>query len=155
MHQTGHSHQRLRQSKLRLEGIEDLVQLVIGLGNVQTYLLQIICPDECAFRCAVGIVVDGDQFGEVALIRMKLKKYDYPVETSLLPISDRLKEHLEVLIEKHDEALNWQEPQGELLWSKEQQLEFMRLQRILCPDNLKNLVVPPQGQSERCPLPSS
>ena len=54
-----------------------------------------------------------------------VKKYDYSVETSVLPISDRLNERLEPLIEKHDEALNWQEPQGELLWSKEQEQGFI------------------------------
>ena len=52
------------------------------------------------------------------------KKYDYPVKTAELPITSGLKERLESLIEKHDEALNWQEPQGELLWSKEKQQAF-------------------------------
>ena len=35
---------------------------------------------------------------------------DYPITTSELPISQRLKEKLDQLIEMHDEALNWDDP---------------------------------------------
>ena len=45
---------------------------------------------------------------------------DYPVETSLLPISEELKNHLEHLISWYDEALDWDNPGGDLLWSEKQ-----------------------------------
>ena len=48
------------------------------------------------------------------------KKYGYPVQTKNLPISNELKTKLEMLIEKHDEALDWDCPQNDLLWSDEQ-----------------------------------
>ena len=50
---------------------------------------------------------------------------DYPVETSLLPISEELKNHLEHLISWYDEALDWDNPGGDLLWSEKQIAAFM------------------------------
>ena len=50
---------------------------------------------------------------------------DYPVSTSQLPISDKLKIELEHLIAWHDEALNWGEPNSDLLWNDKQVEEFL------------------------------
>ena len=50
---------------------------------------------------------------------------DYPVITDVLPISQELKAELEHLIDWHDEALNWDDPAGDLLWSESQIQEFM------------------------------
>lgn len=52
---------------------------------------------------------------------------DYPIDTSELPISQRLKEKLDQLIEMHDEALNWDDPAGELLWDNGQINEFLAM----------------------------
>lgn len=52
-------------------------------------------------------------------------KYGYPVETSQLPISEELKKDLEHLISWHDKALDWNEPQNNLLWTDEQIKEFL------------------------------
>ncbi len=49
----------------------------------------------------------------------------YPVSSSLLPISDELKNELEYLIELHDKALNWDEPNSGLLWNDEQINDFL------------------------------
>jgi len=53
------------------------------------------------------------------------EKYDYPVDASLLPISDELKKELNHLIDNHDDALNWDDPRGGLLWSREQIEQFI------------------------------
>ncbi len=50
---------------------------------------------------------------------------DYPVSTDVLPVSQNLKDELEHLIRKHDEALNWNNPSGDLLWNKTQIQEFI------------------------------
>ena len=50
---------------------------------------------------------------------------DYPIDTSELPISQRLKEKLDQLIEMHDEALNWDDPASGLLWDNNQIKEFL------------------------------
>ncbi len=44
------------------------------------------------------------------------EKYDYPIELDSLPLSDNLKNELEYLINKHDEALDWEYPPNPLLW---------------------------------------
>ncbi len=49
---------------------------------------------------------------------------DYPVATDVLPVSQELKAELEHLIDWHDEALNWDDPGGDLLWSDSQVQEF-------------------------------
>lgn len=54
-----------------------------------------------------------------------VNKYDYPIDISLLPVSENLKEYLEKLINWHDTALNWNDPGGDLLWDQEQQDEFL------------------------------
>lgn len=51
--------------------------------------------------------------------------YDYAVDFELLPISDGLKESLENVINWHDEALNWNDPAGDLLWNQEKIDEFV------------------------------
>ena len=51
-------------------------------------------------------------------------KYDYPVNIEELPISSALKEKLDYIIYKHDEALNWDDPAGDLLWSDEEIEQF-------------------------------
>lgn len=50
----------------------------------------------------------------------KERFHDYPIFISKLPVSETLKAELEHLIHWHDEALNWDEPNGDLLWSNEQ-----------------------------------
>ena len=50
---------------------------------------------------------------------------DYPIDTDDLPVSQELKEKIEYLINKHDEALNWNDPGGDLLWNDTQIQEFM------------------------------
>lgn len=52
------------------------------------------------------------------------KLYGYPVSTERLPISSALKDTLNELINKHDEALDWNCPQKDLLWSEEQIQSF-------------------------------
>lgn len=42
-----------------------------------------------------------------------------------MPVSDELKEKLEHLIEWHDETLNWEEPNSDLLWNEKQIDEFL------------------------------
>lgn len=49
---------------------------------------------------------------------------DYAIETEKLPISDSLKKTLVYLEKKHDEALNWDDPGGDLLWTQDQIDEF-------------------------------
>lgn len=53
-----------------------------------------------------------------------IKEFDYPVSLEQLPISLELKDKLEYLIRKHDEALDWNDPAGDLLWDEDQQTEF-------------------------------
>ena len=55
---------------------------------------------------------------------------DYPIATSELPISQRLKEKLDLLIEMHDEALNWDDPASGLLWDNNQINEFLEKANI-------------------------
>lgn len=71
-----------------------------------------------------------------------MEKYDYPIDISLLPVSDNLKEYLEKIIYWHDEALNWNDPSGDLLWTQKQKDAFFiaaktgydRLRSELCED---------------------
>ena len=51
--------------------------------------------------------------------------YGYCIAISALPISDELKTQLNNLVVKHDEALNWDEPNGDLLWSAKQIRDFL------------------------------
>ena len=56
-----------------------------------------------------------------------MKKFDgYPIFISKLPISDKLKNELKYLIELHDQALNWNEPNGDLLWDENQVDAFLK-----------------------------
>lgn len=50
---------------------------------------------------------------------------NYPIFTSKLAVSDSTKKRLEHLIDRHDEALNFDEPNGDLLWNDEQIAEFL------------------------------
>lgn len=50
---------------------------------------------------------------------------DYPIISSELPVSEELKEKLDELTGWHDEALNWKDPAGELLWDDTQICEFL------------------------------
>ena len=52
--------------------------------------------------------------------------YDYPVEINDLPISKEMKQRLEAVIDRHDKALNWSNPAGELLWDESQQKNFYK-----------------------------
>lgn len=56
----------------------------------------------------------------------KTKFNGYPILTSDLPISDKLKNELEYLIELHEEALDWDEPNSVLLWNENQVDEFLK-----------------------------
>ena len=53
------------------------------------------------------------------------KKYGYSVKSEQLPISENLVRELNMLIRRHDEALDWDCPQNGLLWTKEQQEKFI------------------------------
>ena len=55
----------------------------------------------------------------------EVKFGDYPVETYDLPISDELKATLEKLIYLYDEAFDFEESNGDLLWDKNQIEEFL------------------------------
>ena len=54
----------------------------------------------------------------------KAKFNNYPIKTTDLPISQKLANLLNKLIAQYDTALNWGEPEGELLWDKMQQAIF-------------------------------
>ena len=56
----------------------------------------------------------------------RTKFNDYPILISNLPVSDKMKNELEYLIGLHDEALNWDEPNGDLLWNENQIDEFLK-----------------------------
>lgn len=53
-------------------------------------------------------------------------KYDYAVKSEKLPISKELAEELNYLIEKHDEAMDWDCPQNGLLWNEEEKERFIQ-----------------------------
>lgn len=48
----------------------------------------------------------------------------YAVETERLPVSRVLKDWLTELTARHDEALNWDNPGGDLLWDRARQAAF-------------------------------
>ena len=50
---------------------------------------------------------------------------DYPIDTDKLPVSQELKDNLEELIARHDEALDWNNPAGDLLWNEKQTEIFL------------------------------
>lgn len=57
----------------------------------------------------------------------KEKFGDYPIEDlGKLPISAKLREELEHLIVEHDEAMNWGNPGGDLLWSEQEVADFKK-----------------------------
>lgn len=66
------------------------------------------------------------------------EEYGYAIEVDALPISQELKNILDGLIEKHDTALNWNCPQGGLLWSDEEidsfKAEATNAYRRLCSE---------------------
>ena len=61
---------------------------------------------------------------------------DYPVFPEQLPVSEQLKATLKDLIDKHDEALDWDYPPNALLWSEEEikvfQTEAIAAYQQLC-----------------------
>lgn len=64
--------------------------------------------------------------------------YGYAVKSEQLPISDNLVQELDLIISKHDEALDWDCPQNGLLWTCEQQKAFIEeaqsVYRRLCKE---------------------
>lgn len=52
------------------------------------------------------------------------RKYGYPISSELLPVTQKLIDELNALIEKHDEALDWSCPQNGLVWGKAEQMRF-------------------------------
>ena len=59
----------------------------------------------------------------------RTKFNDYPIETDKLPISNGLKETLDDLINLYDTSLNREEPNGDLMWNKNQIEEFLKMAR--------------------------
>lgn len=57
---------------------------------------------------------------------------DYPIALSELPVSQALKDKLEELIERHDEAFNWDDPAGDLLWDDSQVNKFLDTAQKYC-----------------------
>lgn len=55
-----------------------------------------------------------------------IERYNYPVDLLKLPLSGELLKRLEVLVNRHDEALDWDDPAGDLLWNEDQQKEFTK-----------------------------
>ena len=54
------------------------------------------------------------------------EKYGYPVDIEQLPISSELAKSLIELVDKHDEALDWDCPNNDLLWNEEQVKLFLQ-----------------------------
>ncbi len=54
------------------------------------------------------------------------RKYGYDVNIDVLPISKELKGLANSLIMKHDEALDWSNPGGDLLWDETEILMFKK-----------------------------
>lgn len=54
------------------------------------------------------------------------EKYGYPVDIEQLPISSELAKSLIELADKHDEALDWDCPNNDLLWNEEQVKLFLQ-----------------------------
>ncbi|MBO5630202.1 MAG: hypothetical protein J5965_14135 [Aeriscardovia sp.] len=59
----------------------------------------------------------------------RTKFNDYPIETDKLPISNGLKETLDDLINLYDTCLNREDPNGDLMWNKNQIEEFLKMAR--------------------------
>lgn len=55
---------------------------------------------------------------------------DYPIETDLLPISEKLIDTLNKLIDWHDEALNWESPSEDLIWDDNQIQQFLMAEKV-------------------------
>lgn len=53
------------------------------------------------------------------------EKYGYAIKTSILPISDDLKTELNLLEAEYATYLDWSDPSGPSLWSKEKKLNFL------------------------------
>ena len=58
---------------------------------------------------------------------LAINRYGFAVNSSDLPITNSLKDELDYLIVWHDEALNWDEPNSDLLWNNEQIREFLEV----------------------------
>ena len=55
-----------------------------------------------------------------------IHEFDYAVSIEQMPVSNDLRKFLYELISRHDEALNWENPAGDLLWSDVEQDIYIR-----------------------------
>ena len=92
---------------------EDLEAWKIHPHNTATYKMKFMFD----WRSGVCLWADNEA--------AKAKFNGYPVETCDLPISDGLKATLEDLICLYDEAFDFEESNGDLLWDKNQIEEFL------------------------------
>lgn len=53
------------------------------------------------------------------------EKFGYLIDLDEIPLSRNLRNELEYLIDKHDEALDWNCPSNPLLWSEQEQNDFI------------------------------
>ena len=60
-------------------------------------------------------------------------RFDYPIESSKLSLSVATQEAIEHLIEHYDRSLNWNDPGGPGLWSREEWQAFDTRVRQLLP----------------------
>lgn len=56
---------------------------------------------------------------------------DYPVDSSKLHISSELMKSIDHLIDIHDDALDWDDPGGELLWTDEKIEQFLSEAKLI------------------------
>ncbi|ORX85548.1 hypothetical protein BCR32DRAFT_265604 [Anaeromyces robustus] len=68
-----------------------------------------------------------------------LDKYGYPIDISLLPITEELKNEIQRLVTLHRTALNWDDPGSGLLWSDEQITDFLNETKIVYQQLCKEL----------------
>lgn len=69
--------------------------------------------DWCSGTCLWSVNKEADE------------KYGYPIDLDDLPLSDELRKELDFLVDKHDEALDWDCPSNPLLWSEQEQTDFI------------------------------
>ena len=56
---------------------------------------------------------------------------DYPVDSSKLHISSELMKSIDHLIDIHEDALDWDDPGGELLWTDEKIEQFLSEAKLI------------------------
>lgn len=54
------------------------------------------------------------------------EKYDYAVDHKMLPISDELKDKINILIEEYDESIDWEDPASKSTLSAEEFERFYK-----------------------------